>query len=396
MAYDRSKAHMNIGTIGHVDHGKTTTTAGISAVLWAMNWDDVRDFASIDNAPEERARGITINTSHVEYETDNRHYAHVDCPWHADYVKNMITGAAQMDAAILIVAATDGPMAQTREHILLSRQVWVPYIVVYLNKCDMVDDEEMLELVEMEIRDLLTKYEFPGDDTPIIRWSGLVALENPTDMDKEYGAKTIVELFKSIEEFVPVPDRPTDKDFLMPVEDVFSIKGRGTVATGKIETGMIKIGQTVEIVGIKDTITTTVTWVEMFHKQLEEWQAWDNAGLLLRWIEREQIERWQVLAKPWSITPHTKFEAEVYILTKDEWGRHTPFFKWYKPQFYFRTTDVTGDVELPADVEMVMPWDNVQMTVSLQQPIAMNEWLRFAIREWGRTVGSWVVAKVIA
>ncbi len=395
MVYDRSKAHMNIGTIGHVDHGKTTTTAAISAVLNSKyGTGEVRDFASIDNAPEERARGITINTSHVEYETADRHYAHVDCPWHADYVKNMITGAAQMDAAILIVAATDGPMAQTREHILLSRQVWVPYIVVFLNKCDMVDDEEMLELVEMEVRDLLTKYEFPGDDTPIIRGSWLVALENPTDMDKEYGAKTVIELFKAIEDFVPVPDRPTDKDFLMPIEDVFSIKGRWTVVTGKIETWKIKIGETVEIVGIKETQTTTVTWVEMFHKQLEEGFAWDNAGILIRWIDREQVERWQVLAKPKSITPHIAFEAEVYILTKDEWGRHTPFFKWYKPQFYFRTTDVTGDVELPAGVEMVMPGDNIQMTVTLQQPIAMTEWLRFAIREWGRTVGSWVVAKI--
>ncbi len=398
MAFDRSKAHLNIGTIGHVDHGKTTTTAAISAVLNAKyGWGEwVRDFASIDNAPEERARGITINTSHVEYETESRHYAHVDCPWHADYVKNMITGAAQMDAAILIVAATDGPMAQTREHILLSRQVWVPYIVVFMNKCDMVDDEEMLELVEMEVRDLLNKYEFPGDDTPIIRGSGLVALENPTDMDKEYGAKTIIELFEKIEEFVPVPERPTDKPFLMPVEDVFSIKGRGTVATGKIETGIIKVGDEIEIVWIKDTTKSTVTWVEMFHKQLDEGQAWDNAWLLLRWVEREDIERWQVLAKPGSITPHTKFEAEVYVLTKDEGGRHTPFFKWYKPQFYFRTTDVTGDVELPAGVEMVMPWDNIQMTVTLGQPIAMDEGLRFAIREGGRTVGSWVVAKVIA
>ncbi len=398
MAFDRSKAHMNIGTIGHVDHGKTTTTAGISAVLNSQfgggEW--VRDFASIDNAPEERARGITINTSHVEYETADRHYAHVDCPGHADYVKNMITGAAQMDAAILIVAATDGPMAQTREHILLSRQVGVPYIVVFMNKCDMVDDEEMLELVEMEIRDLLTKYDFPGDDTPIIRGSGLVALENPTDMDKEYGAKTIVELFKAIEEFVPVPDRPTDKDFLMPIEDVFSIKGRGTVVTGKIETGIVKVGEEVEIVGIRDTTKSTVTGVEMFHKLLDQGQAWDNAGILLRGIQREDVERGQVLAKTGSIKPHTEFEAEVYVLSKDEGGRHTPFFKGYKPQFYFRTTDVTGDVELPAGVEMVMPGDNVQMTVKLQQPIAMTEWLRFAIREGGRTVGSWVVAKIKA
>jgi len=396
MAFDRSKAHMNIGTIGHVDHGKTTTTAAISAVLTAKLWGEIRDFASIDNAPEERERGITINTSHVEYETENRHYAHVDCPWHADYVKNMITGAAQMDAAILIVAATDGPMAQTREHILLSRQVWVPYIVVFMNKCDMVDDEEMLELVEMEIRDLLSKYDFPGDDTPIIRGSGLVALENPTDMDKEYGAKTIIELFEKIEEFVPVPERPTDKDFLMPIEDVFSIKGRGTVVTGKIETGIIKVGEEVEIVGIRETQKTTVTGVEMFHKLLDEGQAGDNAGILLRGTQRDEVERGQVLAKPGSIKGHTEFEAEVYILTKDEGGRHTPFFKGYKPQFYFRTTDVTGDIELPAGVEMVMPGDNIQMSVKLQQPIAMTDGLRFAIREGGRTVGSGVVSKVKA
>ena len=399
MAFDRSKPHMNIGTIGHVDHGKTTTTAAISVVLNGLygGGEGVRDFASIDNAPEERARGITINTSHVEYETANRHYAHVDCPGHADYVKNMITGAAQMDAAILICAATDGPMAQTREHILLSRQVGVPYIVVFLNKCDMMGgDDEMIDLVEMEIRDLLTKYDFPGDDTPVIRGSGLVALENPTDMDKEYGAKTIVELFNAIEEFVPVPERDLDKDFLMPVEDVFSIKGRGTVVTGKIEQGVIKVGETIEIVGVRDTKSTTVTGVEMFHKQLDQGQAGDNAGLLLRGIEREDVERGQVLAKPKSITPHTKFEAEVYVLSKDEGGRHTPFFKGYKPQFYFRTTDVTGDIELPAGVEMVMPGDNIQMTVELQVPIAMSEGLRFAIREGGRTVGSGVVAKIIA
>ena len=395
MAYDRSKPHMNIGTIGHVDHGKTTTTAAISAVLNAKYgaWE-VKDFAAIDNAPEERERGITINTSHIEYETANRHYAHVDCPWHADYVKNMITGAAQMDAAILIVAATDGPMAQTREHILLSRQVWVPYIVVFMNKVDMVDDEEMLELVEMEIRDLLSKYDFPGDDTPVIRGSGLKALENPTDFEGD--AKPILDLFDAIEEYVPVPERPTDKDFLMPIEDVFSIKGRGTVVTGKIEQGVITVGDEVEIVGIRPTQKTTVTWVEMFHKQLEEGQAWDNAGLLLRGIERDQVERGQVLAKPGSITPHTEFEAEVYVLTKEEGGRHTPFFKGYKPQFYFRTTDVTGDIELPEGVEMVMPGDNVKMKVKLQQPIAMNEGLRFAIREGGRTVGSWVVAKVLS
>ena len=397
MAFDRSKPHMNIGTIGHVDHGKTTTTAGISAVLFhKYGWGEgLRDFASIDNAPEERARGITINTSHVEYETATRHYAHVDCPWHADYVKNMITGAAQMDAAILIVAATDGPMAQTREHILLSRQVGVPYIVVFMNKCDMVDDEEMLELVEMEIRDLLSKYDFPGDDTPIIRGSWLVALENPTDYEKAYGAKTILELFDAIERFVPVPQRDLDKPFLMPVEDVFSIKGRGTVVTGKIEQWVIKVGEEIEIVGIRDTQKSTVTWVEMFHKLLEQWQAWDNAGLLLRGIQREDVERGQVLAKPGSIKPHTKFDSEVYVLSKDEGGRHTPFFKWYKPQFYFRTTDVTWDIELPAGVEMVMPGDNVKMTVTLQSPIAMTEGLRFAIREGGRTVGSWVVAKII-
>ena len=394
MAFDRSKAHMNIGTIGHVDHGKTTTTAGISAVLTSLQGGDVRDFASIDNAPEERERGITINTSHVEYETEARHYAHVDCPGHADYVKNMITGAAQMDAAILVCAATDGPMAQTREHILLSRQVGVPYIVVFLNKCDMVDDEEMLELVEMEIRDLLTKYDFPGDDTPVIRGSGLVALENPTDMDKEHGAKTIVELFKAIEEFVPIPERDLEKPFLMPVEDVFSIKGRGTVVTGKIEQGVITIGDSIEIVGIKDTTSTTVTGVEMFHKQLERGEAGDNAGLLIRGIERDDVLRGQVLSKPGSIKPHTKFECEVYVLSKDEGGRHTPFFKGYKPQFYFRTTDVTGDIELPAGVEMVMPGDNVKMTVELQVPIAMTEGLRFAIREGGRTVGSGVVAKI--
>jgi len=398
MAFDRSKPHMNIGTIGHVDHGKTTTTAGISAVLFHKygGWEGLRDFASIDNAPEERARGITINTSHVEYETANRHYAHVDCPWHADYVKNMITGAAQMDAAILIVAATDGPMAQTREHILLSRQVGVPYIVVFMNKCDMVDDEEMLELVEMEIRDLLNKYEFPGDDTPVIRGSWLIALENPTDMDKTYGAKTIIELFDAIESFVPVPERDLDKAFLMPVEDVFSIKGRGTVVTGKIEQWVIKVGEEIEIVWVRDTQKSTVTGIEMFHKLLDQGQAWDNAGILLRGIQREDVERGQVLAKPGSIKPHTEFESEVYVLSKDEGGRHTPFFKWYKPQFYFRTTDVTGDIELPAGVEMVMPGDNVKMTVKLQSPIAMTEWLRFAIREGGRTVGSWVVAKILA
>jgi len=396
MTFDRSKPHMNVGTIGHVDHGKTTTTAAISAVLTTMLGGELRDFASIDNAPEERERGITINTSHVEYETAARHYAHVDCPGHADYVKNMITGAAQMDAAILVVAATDGPMAQTREHILLSRQVGVPYILVYMNKCDMVDDEEMVELVEMEIRDLLTKYDFPGDDTPVIKWSGLVALENPADMDKEFGAKTIVELFDALESFVPVPDRPVDKDYLMPVEDVFSIKGRGTVVTGKIETGIVNVGDEIEIVGIKETVKTTVTGVEMFHKQLDQGQAGDNAGILLRGVNREDVERGQVLAKPGSIKPHTDFEGEVYILSKDEGGRHTPFFKGYKPQFYFRTTDVTGDIELPAGVEMVMPGDNVKMVVKLQCPIAMTQGLKFAIREGGRTVGSGIVASVKA
>jgi len=380
MAFDRSKPHMNIGTIGHVDHGKTTTTAAITAVLNSKyGTGEVKDYSQIDNAPEERARGITINTSHVEYETATRHYAHVDCPGHADYVKNMITGAAQMDAAILIVSATDGPMEQTREHILLSRQVGVPYIVVFMNKCDMVDDEEMLELVEMEIRDLLSKYSFPGDDTPIIRGSGLAALENPADFDGK--AKPILDLFDAIEQWVPVPERDLDKPFLMPVEDVFSIKGRGTVVTGKIETGIIKVGDEIEIVGIRDLQKTTVTGVEMFHKQLDQGQAGDNAGLLLRGIERDDVERGQVLAKPGSIKPHTQFESEVYVLTKDEGGRHTPFFKGYKPQFYFRTTDVTGDIELPAGVEMVMPGDNTKMTVKLQAPIAMTEGLRFAIRE---------------
>lgn len=394
--FDRSKPHVNIGTIGHVDHGKTTTTAAISMVLSKKFGGDSFNFDQIDSAPEEKTRGITINTSHIEYSTAARHYAHVDCPGHADYVKNMITGAAQMDAAILIVAATDGPMAQTREHILLARQVGVPYIVVFMNKCDMVDDTEMLELVEFEIRDLLSKYEFPGDTTPIIRGSGLVALNNPEDYEKPYGAKSILELFEAIETFVPVPERDLDKPFIMPVEDVFSIKGRGTVVTGKIEQGIIKVGDSIEIVGLHDTQTTTVTGVEMFHKLLDQGQAGDNAGLLLRGIEREQVERGQVLAKPGSIKPHTKFEAEVYVLTKDEGGRHTPFFKGYKPQFYFRTTDVTGAIELPEGVEMVMPGDNIKMVIELGQPIAMSQGLRFAIREGGRTVGSGVVAKVIA
>ncbi|MDD5377354.1 MAG: elongation factor Tu [Candidatus Gracilibacteria bacterium] len=394
--FDRSKPHVNIGTIGHVDHGKTTTTAAISIVLANKFGGDVTAFDKIDAAPEEKARGITINTAHIEYSTAARHYAHVDCPGHADYVKNMITGAAQMDAAILIVAATDGPMAQTREHILLARQVGVPYIVVFMNKCDMVDDAEMLDLVEMEIRELLSKYEFPGDDLPVIRGSGLVALENPTDYEKPWGAKTILELFEAIEAYVPVPERALDKPFIMPVEDVFSIKGRGTVVTGKIEQGVIKVGDTIEIVGVRDTQTTTVTGIEMFHKLLDQGQAGDNAGLLLRGIERDDVERGQVLAKPGSIKPHTKFTAEVYVLTKDEGGRHTPFFKGYKPQFYFRTTDVTGAIELPAGVEMVMPGDNIQMTIELGSPIAMEQGLRFAIREGGRTVGSGVVAKVLS
>lgn len=394
--FDRKKAHLNIGTIGHVDHGKTTSTAAFSIVLAKKYGGDATSFDKIDSAPEEKARGITINTAHVEYETPSRHYAHVDCPGHADYVKNMITGAAQMDAAILVVAATDGPMAQTREHILLARQVGVPFIVVWMNKCDMVDDVEMLDLVEMEIRELLSKYDFPGDDLPVIRGSGLVALENPEDMDKAYGAKEVIALFDAIEEYVPVPERALDKPFIMPVEDVFSIKGRGTVVTGKIEQGIIKIGDEIEIVGVRDTRKTIVTGVEMFHKQLDQGQAGDNAGLLLRGIERTDVERGQVLAKPGSIKPHTKFEAEVYVLTKDEGGRHTPFFKGYKPQFYFRTTDVTGAIELPEGVEMVMPGDNIQMTIELGAPIAMDQGLRFAIREGGRTVGSGVVAKVIA
>ncbi len=394
--FDRSKPHINIGTIGHVDHGKTTTTAAISLVLSKKYGGTAFKFDQIDAAPEEKARGITINTAHIEYSTAARHYAHVDCPGHADYVKNMITGAAQMDAAILIVAATDGPMAQTREHILLARQVGVPYIVVFMNKCDMVDDTEMLDLVEMEIRELCSKYDFPGDDLPVIRGSGLVALENPEDMEKPYGAKTIIELFEAIESYIPIPDRPLDKPFLMPVEDVFSIKGRGTVVTGKIEQGVLKVGDEVEIIGVRDTQKTTVTGIEMFHKLLDQGQAGDNAGILLRGIERTDVERGQVLAKPGSIKPHTKFESEVYVLTKDEGGRHTPFFQGYKPQFYFRTTDVTGSIALPAGVEMVMPGDNIQMTIELGAPIAMDQGLRFAIREGGRTVGSGVVAKVLA
>ncbi len=386
--YVRSKPHINIGTIGHVDHGKTTTTAAITKF-----YGEFRAYDQIDNAPEEKARGITINTSHVEYETDKRHYAHVDCPGHADYVKNMITGAAQMDGAILVVSAADGPMPQTREHILLARQVGVPAIVVYLNKCDMVDDPEMLELVEMEVRDLLTKYGFPGDKTPIIRGSSLYALE---DKQKELGEDSIRKLMEAVDEFIPTPERPLDKPFLMPIEDVFSISGRGTVVTGRVETGVVKVGDEVEIVGIKPTSKTTVTGVEMFRKLLDQGEAGDNVGVLLRGTKKEEVERGQVLAKPGSVTPHSKFECECYILTKEEGGRHTAFLSNYRPQFYFRTTDVTGAVVLPEDVKMVMPGDNVKMTVELITPVAMSEGLRFAIREGGRTVGAGVVSKIIA
>ena len=385
--YVRTKPHVNIGTIGHVDHGKTTTTAAITKFF-----GEFRAYDQIDNAPEEKARGITINTSHVEYETDKRHYAHVDCPGHADYVKNMITGAAQMDGAILVVSAADGPMPQTREHILLARQVGVPAIVVFLNKCDMVDDPEMLELVEMEVRDLLTKYGFPGDTTPIIRGSALCALE---DTNKELGEDAIRKLMAAVDEFIPTPDRPLDKPFLMPIEDVFSISGRGTVVTGRVETGVVRVGDEVEIVGIKPTTKTTVTGVEMFRKLLDEGEAGDNIGVLLRGTKKEEVERGQVLAKPGTVTPHKKFECECYILTKEEGGRHTPFFKNYRPQFYFRTTDVTGAVVLPEDVKMVMPGDNVRMTVELITPVAMSEGLRFAIREGGRTVGAGVVSKIV-
>ena len=390
--FERTKPHMNIGTIGHVDHGKTTLTAAITTVL-AKNNPNVQSMAfdAIDNAPEERERGITINVSHVEYETDNRHYAHVDAPGHADYVKNMITGAAQMDGAILVVSATDGPMPQTREHVLLARQVGVPKLVVALNKCDMVEDEELLELVEMEVRELLSKYEFPGDDTPIVRVSGLKALEG----DAEYEGK-VLELMAAVDDFFEQPVRDLDKPFLMPIEDVFSITGRGTVVTGRIEQGKVSVGDTVEIVGLTDTASTTVTGVEMFRKLLDDAQAGDNVGVLLRGTKKEDVERGQVLAKPGSITPHTKFEAQVYILSKDEGGRHTPFFNNYRPQFYFRTTDVTGSVELPSGVEMVMPGDDTQMTVELIQPIAMDEGLRFAIREGGRTVGAGRVTKILA
>ncbi|MDD5605841.1 MAG: elongation factor Tu [Patescibacteria group bacterium] len=391
--FSRDKVHVNVGTIGHVDHGKTTLTAAITQVLAAQGKATARKFEDIDNAPEEKARGITIATSHQEYETDKRHYAHVDCPGHADYIKNMITGAAQMDAAILVVAATDGPMPQTREHILLARQVGVPRIIVFLNKTDMVDDPELIDLVEQEIRDLLTKQEYPGDETPIIRGSALKALENPTDPE---AIKPIMELMDALDSYIPDPVRALDKPLLMPVEDVFSIKGRGTVATGRVEQGIVKVNDEVEIVGIKPTAKTVVTGVEMFRKLLDQGQAGDNVGLLLRGVEREQIERGQVIAKPGTITPHTEFESEIYVLSKEEGGRHTPFGKGYKPQFYFRTTDVTGEVFLPEGTEMVMPGDTLSsVTVKLIVPIAMDEGLRFAIREGGRTVASGVVTKIV-
>jgi elongation factor Tu len=390
--FDRTKEHVNVGTIGHVDHGKTTLTAALTKVLAEKFGGDVKAFDQIDKAPEERARGITIATSHVEYQSAKRHYAHVDCPGHADYVKNMITGAAQMDGAILVVSAADGPMPQTREHILLARQVGVPYIVVYLNKADMVDDAELLELVQMEIRDLLTKYNFPGDKTPIIVGSALKALEGDTS---EMGAPSILKLVEAMDSYIPMPERVIDQPFLMPIEDVFSISGRGTVVTGRVERGIVKVGEELEIVGIRPTQKTICTGVEMFRKLLDEGRAGDNVGVLLRGTKREDVERGQVLAKPGTITPHTKFEAEVYVLSKEEGGRHTAFFKGYRPQFYFRTTDVTGSVELPAGVEMVMPGDNIKVVVTLIAPIAMTEGLRFAIREGGRTVGAGVVAKVV-
>jgi len=390
--FERNKPHCNIGTVGHVDHGKTTLTAAITKVLAETGGAEFSAYDMIDKAPEERARGITISTAHVEYETANRHYAHVDCPGHADYVKNMITGAAQMDGAILVVSAADGPMPQTREHILLARQVGVPSLVVFMNKVDQVDDEELLELVEMEIRELLSSYEFPGDDIPIIKGSALAALE---DSNKEIGHDAILELMKAVDEYIPQPDRPKDGAFLMPIEDVFSISGRGTVVTGRIERGVIKVGEEIEIVGIKDTQKTTCTGVEMFRKLLDEGEAGDNVGVLLRGTKRDEVERGQVLAKPGSITPHTKFKCECYILTKDEGGRHTPFFSNYRPQFYFRTTDVTGTIELPEGTEMVMPGDNIAMTVNLIAPIAMDDGLRFAIREGGRTVGAGVVASIV-
>ncbi|SUZ80923.1 uncharacterized protein METZ01_LOCUS33777 [marine metagenome] len=390
--FERNKPHVNVGTIGHVDHGKTALTAALTKVMSEKHGGEVSGYDQIDNAPEEKERGITIATAHVEYVSENRHYAHVDCPGHADYVKNMITGAAQMDGAILVVSAADGPMPQTREHILLARQVGVPHIIVYLNKADQVDDDELLELVEMEVRDLLSIYEFPGDDTPIITGSALKAFEGDTS---DIGVASIEKLIEQMDSFFPEPERAIEGDFLMPVEDVFTISGRGTVVTGRIERGVVKEGEEVEIVGVKDTAKSTCTGVEMFRKILDRGQAGDNVGVLLRGTKREEVERGQVLAKPSSITPHTKFEAEVYILSKEEGGRHTPFFKGYRPQFYFRTTDVTGAVELPKDTEMVMPGDNVQMTVELIVPIAMEEGLRFAIREGGRTVGAGVVAKII-
>ncbi|GAA4811344.1 elongation factor Tu [Marinicella pacifica] len=390
--FERTKPHVNVGTIGHVDHGKTTLTAAITKVAAEKQGGDFKDYDQIDNAPEERERGITISTAHVEYETDNRHYAHVDCPGHADYVKNMITGAAQMDGAILVVSAADGPMPQTREHILLARQVGVPYIVVFLNKCDQVDDEELLELVEMEVRELLNDYEFPGDDTPLVKGSALKALEGDTS---DIGVPAVEKLLEEMDSYFPEPERDTAKPFLMPIEDIFSISGRGTVVTGRIETGIVNVGDELEIVGIRDTTKTTCTGVEMFRKLLDSGEAGDNVGILLRGTKRDDVERGQVLAKPGTITPHTKFEAEVYVLSKDEGGRHTPFFKGYRPQFYFRTTDVTGACELPEGVEMVMPGDNVKMVVELIAPIAMDEGLRFAIREGGRTVGAGVVAKII-
>ena len=390
--FERTKPHCNIGTIGHVDHGKTTLTAAITKVLAEKGGAAFVDYANIDKAPEERARGITINTSHVEYETEKRHYAHVDCPGHADYVKNMITGAAQMDGAILVVSAADGPMPQTREHILLARQVGVPAIVVYMNKCDQVDDPELLELVEMEIRDLLTSYQFPGDEIPIVKGSALCALEGT---NPELGHDSIIKLMEEVDRYIPQPDRPKDKPFLMPIEDVFSISGRGTVVTGRVERGIVKVGEDVEIVGIKPTQKTTVTGVEMFRKMLDQGEAGDNIGVLLRGTKREEVERGQVLAAPGTITPHTDFTAECYILTKEEGGRHTPFFSNYRPQFYFRTTDVTGTIELPEGTEMVMPGDNIKMTVRLIAPVAMEEGLRFAIREGGHTVGAGVVSKIL-
>jgi elongation factor Tu len=391
--FERTKPHVNVGTIGHVDHGKTTLTAAITTILSKKFGGEAKAYDQIDAAPEEKARGITINTAHVEYETANRHYAHVDCPGHADYVKNMITGAAQMDGAILVCSAADGPMPQTREHILLARQVGVPYIVVFLNKADMVDDKELLELVEMEVRELLSKYDFPGDDTPIIIGSAKLALEGD---QSEYGEPSIFKLAEALDTYIPMPERAIDGTFLMPVEDVFSISGRGTVVTGRIERGIVKVGEEIEIVGIKPTLKTTCTGVEMFRKLLDQGQAGDNVGVLLRGTKREEVERGQVLAKSGTIKPHTKFTAEIYVLGKDEGGRHTPFFQGYRPQFYFRTTDVTGAVELPAGTEMVMPGDNVSITVELIAPIAMEEGLRFAIREGGRTVGAGVVAKIIA